>query len=149
MCCIWRFIIHAELKTFCFVPLVRGRVVLDGFWGSGLKTVPPRSSVISADSHESRKLGQCKRYRNSLLQTQHFKRLFTGSHLSSQCRSWAELCKTIMELMCKVFQHVVSTTFLRHRLHKEALRRVSRNREVDFHIPNAIYKWRISLHALL
>jgi hypothetical protein len=44
-----------------------------------------------------------KRYRNSLLQTQYFKCLCTGSHLLSQCPLLAELCKTIMELGCKSF----------------------------------------------
>jgi len=39
----------------------------------------------------------------SLLQTQYFKRLFTGSRLLSQCPLWAELCKTLMELRCKCF----------------------------------------------
>lgn len=77
------------------------------------ETVPPRSSMISADSHEGRKLGQCKRYRNSLLQTQYFKRLFIGSHLLSQRPLWAELCKTVMELRyecfntwCQHFSHI-------------------------------------------
>jgi hypothetical protein len=67
------------------------------------ETVSPRSSIIRANSHVGRKLGQCKRYRNSLLQTQYFKRLLTGSQLLSQCPLWAELCKTIMELRRKCF----------------------------------------------
>jgi len=99
------------------------------------ETVPALSSLISADAHEGRKLGQCKRYRNSLLQTQYFKRLCTGSHLLSQRPLLAELCKTIMELGCKCF-NTWCQTYLLHRLHKEALRRVSCTREVDFHITN-------------